>query len=212
MTETSVAGAPEHTEHSEHYDAVASRIGMWLFLFTEVLMFGMLFLAYAVYLYKYKNQFQMASIHLDRPIGAVNTIILITSSLTMALAIAAIQKANKKRCLIFLAITVLCAATFCTIKGFEWSDKFHHEIYPRSPLFEDLPRGEAVFFGLYFVMTGIHALHVMVGAIVILLAFLLVLKNKINAERVSFLQNTGLFWHLVDMVWIYLFPLFYLIR
>ena len=198
-------------EHYEHYDTVANRIGMWLFLFTEVLMFGMLFLAYAVYLYQYKDQFQTAPALLNRPIGAVNTIILLTSSLTMALAIAAIQKANKKRCLMFLLITILCAAAFCVIKGFEWSAKFHHGIYPGSPLFEDMARGEVVFFGLYFVMTGIHALHVILGALVILLAFFLVQKNKVNAERFSFLQNTGLFWHLVDLVWIYLFPLFYLV-
>jgi cytochrome c oxidase subunit 3 len=206
------AASVDHGNHEAmHHDPVASKMGMWLFLFTEVILFGTMFIAFAVYLSLYTKDFMAGSAMLDVPIGAVNTVILLTSSLTMALSIWALQKAKKTLCLGLLGATVLFAAAFLVIKGFEWSAKFHHHIYPNSPLMELWPRGKVTFYGLYFAMTGLHALHVLAGALVILIAVVMVQKGKIHDGRIAFLENTGLYWHLVDVIWIYLFPLFYLI-
>ncbi|MFC2171585.1 cytochrome c oxidase subunit 3 family protein [Acidobacteriota bacterium] len=195
--------------HSHNGDM--PKIGMWVFLFTELILFGTLFIAYAVYLEQYTKDFRIGSGMLNVPIGALNTLILLTSSLTMALSIAALARSKKKHCLILLAVTVLCAVMFLGIKSMEWGTKFHHHIYPKSELFATWPKGQVVYFGLYYVMTGLHALHVIVGSAVILIAFVMVKKNRIRSDRIAFLENTGLYWHLVDMIWIFLFPLFYLI-
>jgi cytochrome c oxidase subunit 3 len=208
---TRPAGAHDAGHAAVHHDPVASKMGMWLFLFTELILFGTLFIAYAVYLHLYTRDFQAGSALLNVPIGAVNTIILLTSSLTMALSIWALQKGKKPLCLGLMSATVFCSIAFLVIKGFEWSAKIHHHIYPNSPLFDAWPRGQVTFYGLYYAMTGLHALHVLAGAFVILFAFVLVRKGKIHRDRIAFLENTGLYWHLVDIIWIYLFPLFYLI-
>lgn len=197
--------------HEEHYDPLGAKIGMWLFLFTEVLLFGTLFLVYAVYLSDFTWQFEMGSARLSIPIGGGNTLILLTSSLTMALSIAALQRSKKALSLRFLNLTVACAAAFCIIKAFEWGAKFEHRIYPGSAVLHEMTKGEEIFFGLYFTMTGLHALHVIIGAALILWAAARVRKDLVNAERIVFLENIGLYWHLVDLVWIFLFPLFYLI-
>ena len=207
MTGDAAAGAA----HSEHYDLVANRIGMWLFLFTEVLLFGSMFIAYAVHLSQHRWDFQDASSHLDLVSGTINTAILLTSSLTMALAIAALARAKRGLALTLLAVTVAFAAAFMVIKAFEWGHKFELGIYPKSDTVLAMPPGEQVFYGLYFTMTGLHALHVVIGAAAILLAAALVIKGRVHAKRLAFLENVGLYWHLVDLVWIFLFPLFYLI-
>ena len=206
------ASAEAHAGRAEHYDPVAGKIGMWLFLFTEVLLFGSMFICFAVYLSLYRTEFQAASHHLDKLIGAANTAILLTSSLTMALAIATLGRGNRKLTQMLLALTILLALTFVVIKSFEWHHKFETDIYPRSATMLAKPMGEQVFYGLYFTMTGLHALHVLIGAFVIVLAMILIARGKIHRERIIFLENTGLYWHLVDLVWIFLFPLFYLIR
>ncbi len=208
-TQAAVVDGP--VPHAEHYDPVAGKIGMWLFLFTEVLLFGTLFIAYAVYLNEHRWYFQEGSHHLDKLIGATNTLILLTSSLTMALSIAALERGRKMRSLVLSSVTVLFALAFLVIKSFEWGDKFAHDIYPNSATMLAKPFGEQIFYGLYFTMTGLHALHVIIGGLVILLAMGLVWKGKVGPERIGFLENTGLYWHLVDLVWIFLFPLFYLI-
>jgi cytochrome c oxidase subunit 3 len=205
-------GNGEHAAHADHHDPLGARIGMWLFLFTEVLLFGALFLCYAVYLDQFTWQFREGSGELNVAIGTVNTLILLTSSLTMALSIAALQRSNRKLSLRMLDATLLCGLTFLVIKAFEWGGKFSHGIYPGSRhLLEDMTSGENVFFGLYYTMTGLHALHILAGVGVILFARFRVVRGRISAERIDFLENTGLYWHLVDLIWIYLFPLFYLI-
>lgn len=200
-----------HQDHTVHYDPVAGKIGMWLFLFTEVLLFGTLFIAFAVYLQKYHFEFREASGHLDKVMGAANTVILLTSSLTMALSIAVLERAKKNLSLLLLTVTILCALAFLGIKSVEWSAKFAHDLYPKSATMLQKPVGEQVFYGLYFTMTGLHALHVIIGAAIIMFAMVLVKTERTRAERINFLQNSGLYWHLVDLVWILLFPLFYLI-
>lgn len=208
MSNHSEAGAINHI----HRDDVGSKMGMWLFLFTEVLLFGGMFLVYAVYRYQYPDQFHLAGMELNTGIGTLNTIILLTSSLTVALSIAAIQKKNKFLSMLMLSITLLFAFMFMINKYFEWSAKFSHGIYPGSEELLNLPNGQILFYGLYYVMTGLHGLHVLIGIILLSVMLYLVTKDKITHDNYSKLENSGLYWHLVDLIWIFLFPLFYLIQ
>jgi len=197
---------------SEHHkDYHGAKMGMWLFLFTEVLLFGGLFLLYAVYLSRYPGEFHRAGQDLDAVLGTTNTLVLITSSFTMALSISMLQKGKKKLAIILVGITILCAFGFLAIKYVEWSAKFHHGIYPNAPELLERPHGEIVFFGLYYVMTGLHGLHVLVGMVVLGFMVAFIRKDRVTPEDFVMLENAGLYWHLVDLVWIYLFPLFYLI-
>ncbi len=209
-TSTDLHGAAG-AAHAGGYDPMAAKMGMWLFLFTEVLLFGALFIVYGVYLHGFTWQFQQGSARLSIPVGAVNTAILLTSSLTMALAIAALQRARPARARRLLFATVGCAGAFLVIKAFEWAGKFAHGVYPGAAFLLEQSKGEIVFFGLYFTMTGLHALHVLVGVPVILWAGRRIRSGAISPEHSVFLENAGLYWHLVDLIWIYLFPLFYLI-
>ncbi len=195
-----------------HRDDVGAKMGMWLFLFTEVLLFGGLFLIYAVYRYQYPDQFHLAGMELNTGIGTLNTIILLTSSLTVALSIAAMQKNNKFLSMMMLSLTLFFALMFMVNKYFEWSAKFSHGIYPGSPELLNLPNGQILFFGLYYVMTGLHGLHVLVGVVLLSIMLYLIAKDKITPDHYTKLENSGLYWHLVDLIWIFLFPLFYLIQ
>ena len=198
--------------HNVHRDDVASQMGMWLFLFTELLLFGGLFILYASYRYMYPEEFKISAFKLDTAIGALNTIILLTSSLTVALSVAAIQKGNKKFSVYLLGFTILMGSAFLVNKYFEWGHKIQIGIYPKGPELTNFSNGEIIFFGLYFVMTGLHALHVLAGLIFIGVILLFVIKEKITADNFQRLENAGLYWHLVDIIWIFLFPLFYLIH
>ena len=195
-----------------HRDDMGARMGMWVFLFTEVLLFGGMFLVYAVYRFQYPDLFKLAALELNTALGTFNTIVLLTSSLTMVLAIVALQKHKKNLSLFYLAVTIGFALVFMIVKYFEWSAKFHHGIYPGSPELLDKQNGEILFFGLYFVMTGLHALHIIIGVIIIGFLFVFIKRDKITADNYVKLENGGLYWHLVDLIWIFLFPLFYLIH
>lgn len=150
-----------------HRDDVASRMGMWLFLFTELLLFGGMFILYSVYRFTHPNEFHLAAKELNTVIGTFNTAILLTSSLTMALSIAAIQRKQKSLSIIFQLLTIVLALGFMINKYFEWGAKFHHGIYPGSDTLLSKPSGEILFFGLYYVMTGLHGLHVIIGVVII---------------------------------------------
>jgi cytochrome c oxidase subunit III len=205
----------EHvTQHSDpHYDQEASKLGMWLFIFTELLLFGGLFIVYSIYRFLNPTAFQMGAHELNPVIGAINTIILLVSSMTIAMSTSALQKKNKGLTILLLEITVMLALIFLINKYFEWGVKFEHGIWPGSQhLINDLSHGEILFFGLYFIMTGLHALHIIVGMILILVALRRVQTGVVNENRPSLLENAGLYWHLVDLIWIFLFPLFYLIH
>lgn len=195
-----------------HRDDVGAKIGMWLFLFTELILFGGMFLVYAVYRFQYRDFFALASKELDVLIGLINTLILLTSSLTMAMSITALRRDNKKLSLLFLSVTILFALLFLVNKYFEWSAKFHHGLFPGSNELLSLPKGEIIYFGLYYVMTGLHAIHVLIGMVFLLFMFFYVKSGKVNKEYYIMLENSGLYWHLVDIIWIFLFPLFYLIH
>jgi cytochrome c oxidase subunit 3 len=205
----------EHKAHSEHshYDAEASKLGMWLFIFTELLLFGGLFIVYSVYRLLNPAAFHLAAEELNTTIGAINTILLLISSMTIAMSTSALQLKKKGATLGLLAITVILGLVFLVNKYFEWSLKFEHGIWPGSEhLRNDFGQGEILFFGLYFVMTGLHALHIIIGLIIILFAAVRVQKGTVHENRAALLENAGLYWHLVDIIWIFLFPLFYLIH
>jgi cytochrome c oxidase subunit III len=195
----------------ESRDYVGAKLGMWLFLFTEILLFGGMFLVYSVYREVNSAAFHEAGLEMNVTIGAVNTIILLTSSLTMALSISAIKAGGKTRSILLQAATIILGIAFLVNKYFEWSDHIRHGFYPGSPQLLAMSHGKILFFGLYYVMTGIHALHVMIGMAVIGFVLVMTLRGSVSGSNYIKLENAGLFWHLVDIIWIYLFPLFYLI-
>jgi len=194
-----------------HRDEVGARMGMWLFLFTELILFGGMFILYSVYRYKYPADFHLAAKELNTIVGTFNTAILLTSSLTMALSITAIQRKQKALSIFFQFITIVLALGFMVNKYFEWTAKFHHGIYPGSETLLGKPSGEIVFFGLYYVMTGLHGLHVIIGIVLIAVMMRFTSKEIITSDSYVKLESAGLYWHLVDIIWIFLFPLFYLI-
>lgn len=198
-----------HTE--EHSDPQSAKLGMWIFLFTEILLFGGLFIVYSVMRSGHPGEFHGAATHLNVIIGAVNTIILLVSSATVAMSVTAVQKKDSKLALKLLSVTIFCAFIFLVNKYFEWSAKIHHGIYPGSDLMLSLNRGYILFFGLYYAMTGLHALHIIVGMIILSVAYMKLKNGAINHEKYVLLENGGLYWHLVDLIWIFLFPLLYLI-
>ena len=200
-----------HATHLEHRDDEGSKIGMWLFIFTEILLFGGLFIVYSVYRYINPLAFKLAAEELSVGIGTLNTGILLISSMTVAMSITAIQKGNTRRTIFLLEMSMLLGLIFLINKYFEWSGKFGHGIYPGSESLRELGQGEVLFFGLYFFMTGLHAVHIIVGLILLGVMLSKVQKGTINSGYNIQLENSGLYWHLVDLIWIYLFPLFYLI-
>jgi cytochrome c oxidase subunit III len=194
-----------------HRDDEASKIGMWLFIFTELLLFGALFLVYSIYRYMHPIAFELSADELDVFLGTVNTIILLTSSMTIAMSVSAIQNGNRKLTSILLGATLFLALVFMVNKYFEWSEKISHGLYPGSAYLHDFGHGDTLFFGLYYFMTDLHALHIFVGIIVIGFVLFRVRSGSINSGNYVYLENTGLYWHLVDLIWIFLFPLFYLV-
>jgi cytochrome c oxidase subunit 3 len=210
-----MAATDEHLHHVEHpdmYDPESSKIGMWLFIFTELLLFGGLFIVYSVYRYMNPDAFHLAAEELDTFIGALNTVILLISSMTMAMATTALQKGHKKVAIGLVVVTFIIGLIFLVNKYFEWGTKFSHGIWPGSEqMIDQMSQGEILFFGLYFVMTGLHALHIIIGLAIMVFAIRGINNGKVNPERPSLLDNCGLYWHLVDLIWIFLFPLFYLI-
>lgn len=195
-----------------HRDDLGDKFGMWLFIFTELLLFGMLFVVYAVYRSMHPEAFRIAGEELDVVLGAVNTVLLLISSATVAMSITAIQKGNKKLSLQLLGITLLIAVIFLVNKYFEWGAKFEYGFYPGSETLQELGFGTILFFGLYFFMTGIHALHILIGIGLFIYVMVQMKNDKIHQTDYIWLENTGLYWHLVDLIWIFLFPLFYLIH
>lgn len=252
--------------HKHPSDFEGAKIAMWLFLFTEILLFGGLFILYAVYRFLYPVDFHNAAIELNTALGATNTLVLLTSSLTVVLSIEALQRGNRKLSLWMLGLTILCALTFLVIKYFEWGAKFHHGLYPGSEELLTHSNGEVIFFNMYYAMTGLHGIHVLVGMAILSGMFYFIARKPVDKERMGFdiverlrggahlavvadngneigkvleiddkvrnidikvtyetvpekfdprnlikLENSALYWHIVDVIWIFLFPLFYLI-
>lgn len=192
-------------------DNTSAKLGMWLFLFTELLLFGGLFLLYAVYRSEYSEDFHFAAGGLDVTLGALNTVILLTSSLFMAVSVAGVQKGDRKTALISLSLTITLGIFFMVNKYFEWSAKIRHDIYPGSEHLAGLPAGENIFYGLYYMMTGLHVFHVFAGVVLLAVMMVMLEKNAIHTGNPAGFENAGLYWHLVDIIWLFLFPLLYLI-
>ena len=195
----------------EARDYAGSKIGMWLFLSTEAFLFAALFLLYAAYRLRYARVFHEASSGLDLFTGTLNTAVLLTSSLTAALSLWSLKKGKRGSTLVFLLLTVLFGALFLANKYLEWREKIGHGLYPGSPdLLQQAP-GDAVFWGLYFFTTGLHALHVAGGILLLAVMAFSVQRERVNKWDFIRLENSVLYWHMVDVIWIYIFPLFYLI-
>lgn len=201
----------EHIIQHSHKDDIGTRMGMWLFLFTELLLFGGMFFLYSVYRFVNQQDFHIAAKELDTLIGTVNTAILLTSSLTMALSIAAIQKAKVSLSIFFQLVTILLGIVFLVNKYFEWMHHINMGLYPGADELLSKGPGQVLFFGLYYTMTGLHGLHVIIGACVIGTMTRFTVKGVITPDNYTKLETAGLYWHLVDIIWIFLFPLFYLI-
>ncbi len=192
-------------------DTGGIKFGMWLFLYSEIMLFAGLFVLYAAYLTKYQADFFLAGKELDLFFGSANTLILLTSSFTVASAITAIRKDRLTQSGGFLLVSILLGLLFLINKYFEWGHKFEHGIYPNSEKLLTGPPGENIFFGLYYVITGLHGLHIIAGLSLLSVSFYLLHRRKIRKDDYIFLENSGLYWHLVDLIWIFIFPLFYLI-
>jgi cytochrome c oxidase subunit 3 len=220
----SIANTHHHAHHFEsaEHEYQTSKQGIWLFLLTEILMFGGLFVAYTIYKTIYPDVFIAGSKFMDWRLGALNTVILITSSLTMALGIYYIQVNKPSRAQWMLALTVSFGAMFMVIKGFEYYHKYEHGLLTANFFHyegeivkgvfngKEIPRGE-IYLGLYFCMTGLHGLHVLAGMGLITWVWFRTRRGDFNPEYFTAVEGVGLFWHLVDLIWIYLFPLFYLV-
>jgi cytochrome c oxidase subunit 3 len=208
---------------AHHFDDLTQQhaagvLGMWAFLTTEVLLFGALFTGYTVYRIKYADVFAAASGHLDIRLGTVNTAILISSSLTMALAVFFAQAGRRRLTLAFLGLTMVLGLVFLGIKAFEWTHDYHEGLVPAvnftAARWEQAglnARHAQLYFSLYFLMTGLHALHMVVGLGVMIWIAARAARNEFSAEYYTPVELMGLYWHFVDIVWIFLFPLFYLI-
>jgi cytochrome c oxidase subunit III len=194
-----------------HKDYAGAKLGMWMFLFTELLLFGGLFLLYAVYLERYPLEFAAGGKQLNWVMGTANTLILLTSSLFAAMALSAVQRDERRRAVGLIIGTILCAVGFMAVKYFEWSAKIGHGIYPGSDHLKTGAPGESVFFSLYFMTTGLHGLHVVIGGALLAWIAVRVKAGAVNAGDYVLLENGALYWHLVDLIWIFIFPLYYLV-
>jgi cytochrome c oxidase subunit 3 len=217
MTTASKTKSTFHHEHhfdSAHHQYTSAKQGIWLFLCTEILMFGGLFVGYLIMHNLYPEVFARGSDKLSVALGSFNTVVLIFSSLTMALAISFVQRGQKNLATIALFTTVLCAITFMVVKYIEYSHKIHDGLLPgqyfKNADLADLPNA-ALFFGFYFVMTGLHGIHVVVGASLIVWVMIKNMRGTVGPDYFTPVEGVGLFWHVVDLVWIYLFPLLYLV-
>ena len=230
----------QHPVHEELGGYEGAKMGMWLFLATELLLFGVLFAGFAIFHGKFVEEFKLAHFSLDPVMGGVNTVILILSSLTAVLALDSVQRGKKKLTNIFLAATLVFASGFLVVKYFEYAGKFEHNIFPgnaeqivdptaadkayikvsdyveREGLVgqaaDNMVKGINLFFTYYFVMTAIHGLHVLIGMTIIGILLYKNIQGRYSHWYYTPIENGTLYWHLVDLIWIYLFPLFYLVR
>ena len=207
-----------HPDLQHHFDTLgqqheAATLGMWLFLITEVMFFGGLFLAYMLYRIWYPQAWSEASLELNVVLGGTNTIVLIGSSLTMALAVRAAQTGLRKQTVIWLLLTMALGMTFLVIKYFEYAEKFEHHHVPGFNFHFPGPlAGPAeIYFSLYFLMTGLHATHMVIGFGLLSVITWMAAKGRFSPDWYTPVELSGLYWHFVDIVWIFLFPLLYLV-
>ena len=227
-------GALQHHFENMEQQREAGTLGMWVFLVTEIMFFGGMFLAYTLYRYKYPAAFAAASNHLDLRLGGINTVVLIFSSFTMAMAVYSTQVGKRRNSIICLLLTMVLGLTFLGIKAAEYRDKYRDHLipgqlipgHPFSPEVAKpgdtdehklhLPPGATVhnaemFYWIYFAMTGMHALHMIIGVGLLTVITILAWRGRFSPEYHAPVEISGLYWHFVDIVWIFLFPLLYLL-
>ena len=211
MSDHSIALAHQFDDLGQQKEA--SIFGMWVFLVTEVMFFGGMFAGYATYRFRYHEAFMAGSNHLDILLGGINTAVLILSSLTMAMAVHAAQLSKRRALMVYLVLTMLLGSAFLGIKAVEYSHKFHQHLVPGPHFaFEGAdPQHAQLFFSFYFAMTGFHALHMIIGLGLLAVILWMAYKGRFSAEYNNPVEVSGLYWHFVDIVWIFLFPLLYLI-
>ena len=203
----SVALNHQFEDLQQQYEA--ANMGMWAFIAQEIMFFGGLFAGYTVYRFKYLAAFIEGSNHLPIKLGALNTGVLIASSFTMAMAVRASQQGEKRGLLRWILATMALGTTFLVVKAFEYADKYHHGLVPGASF--DGSGQMKIFFSFYFVMTGMHALHMIIGLGLIIWLIPKIRRGTYTRDYFSPIENFGLYWHFVDIVWIFLFPLLYLI-
>ncbi len=218
MSESSSDALVAHHFEDLDQQTESAVLGMWVFLCQEIMFFGGLFAAYMVYRYKYPDAFAAGSQELNIWYGGINTGVLLLSSLTMALSVYSAQTGNRKRLLGFLTITLALGLTFLVIKGLEYAEKFQHHLVPGvhfqfyNEHFPGVNVGNAqMFFVLYFFLTGLHALHMIVGAGLLIWLIVLAYRGHFSPQRYMKVELSGFYWHFVDIVWVFLFPLLYLV-
>ncbi len=213
--QTTTAGHKHHFAHhftSAMHEFMASKEGIWLFMVTEILMFGGLFVGYFLMHALYPNTFAEGASHLDWKLGTLNTFVLIGSSWTMALAIHFIQVGKNSRATLCLITTILCGFIFLAVKYVEYSHKFHDGLLPGKYFAaESVAQHMGLYFGFYFTMTGLHGIHVIMGMSLIGWVLFRHLRGDFDPHYFTAVEGVGIFWHIVDLIWIFLFPLLYLI-
>lgn len=192
-------------------DYTASKLGFWLFLFTELMLFGAMFLVFAFFFYRLTPDFVSASGNLSLILGGANTFILLISTYFMGVSLIDLKNGEKRKANIKILITILLALVFLIVKAIEWNIEISHGIYPNSELVNSKEHGVILFFGLYFTMTGFHGIHIIAGIFLMIWALILIKKKTINQKNYVILENIALYWDLVHLVWVFLFPLFYII-
>ena len=190
----------------------AATLGMWAFLATEVLFFGAMFMSYITYRHAYPHAFAEASHHTIALYGTVNTAILLTSSLTVALAVHAAREDKMNWIFRFLAISAFLGLCFLGVKGLEYHEDLDEHLWPGPHFRGDLPPQSQIFWVLYWIMTGVHAVHVTVGVVLLSIIAWMALRRKFSAAYHTPVEISGLYWHFVDIIWIFLYPLLYLIQ
>jgi cytochrome c oxidase subunit 3 len=203
----------QHHFYSMEQQLEASILGMWVFLVTEIMFFGGMFMIYILYRVLYPEGWVLGSNHLDVALGALNTGVLICSSLSMALAVRAAQVGSRRGQVVNLILTIAFGSVFLIVKYFEYAEKFEHHLVPGPNFDVSLPLAnqQQLFFSIYFMMTGIHALHMVIGIGLMLVILAMAWRGRFGPSYYTPVEVSGLYWHFVDIVWIFLFPLLYLL-
>jgi cytochrome c oxidase subunit III len=219
MSTVTVVHDSEHEAHLQHHfadseqQAETSKLGMWLFLATEILLFGGLFVGFGISQIKYPEAFLAAHEHLQKPLGFLNTVVLLISSWTMVMGVWSARNNKQKLLQIFLVLTILCACIFLGVKYFEYAHKFEDGLLPgRFYTHSPMSDHQFVFFSFYFMMTGLHGFHILGGIGVLTWVLIRARRGEFSSAYYTPVDLVGLYWHLVDLIWIYLFPLLYLIK
>jgi len=202
----------EHVAIDFNDDYEGGVFGYWLFIFTELMMFGAMFMIFGIYFNMYTDDFIKSSAdHMNVTLGGINTVVLLLSAYMMGLAMMKLEKSDHDGSIKFIWYTIALSVVFLIIKAFEWSHDIHLGIFPGDPVLESMSKGANLYFGMYFSMTGLHGVHIAVGIAFMLWAIKSIKAGEIGGHRPIFMKNLTLYWDFVHLVWVFLFPLYYMI-